>query len=169
MVVGDDPVPVVEPVELPEGVLDVVEPAEVVGLDGVVDVESVGDWLVPTVVVLVDGCVPFAVPVEPSVGSVVVPEPSGVAPPPPIVTDVPPVDCVLRLVGIVTTLVDVVTVIGVVPAAAEVAGATRACGSGCAVATAGAASSGGPTLEYVVAGAGEATRWLAGAIAATRA
>ena len=70
-VVGDDdpvPVPVVVPVELPAGVLDVVEPVDVVELDGVVDVVPDGDWLVPTVVVLVDDWVPSAVSVELSVG-----------------------------------------------------------------------------------------------------
>jgi hypothetical protein len=148
VVVGDDPVPVVEPVELPEGVVDDVEPAAVVvELDGVVDVESVGDWLVPTVVALVDGCVPFAVRVEPSAGCVVVLEPSGVAPPPPIVADVPPVAGAFRLVGILTTVVDVVTVIGMAPAAADVVGAIRTCGCGAAVATAGAASSVALTVE----------------------
>jgi hypothetical protein len=146
VVVGDDPVRVVEPVELPAGVVDVVEPVDVVELDGVVDVESVVDWLVPTVVVLVVGCVPSAVPAEPSVGFVVASEPSGVAPPPPIAADVPPVDCELRLVGIVTTVVEVVTVVGVASEGAAVVGARRTCRCDGAMTAAGAASSGGLTL-----------------------
>lgn len=146
------PVPVVDPVELPAGVLDVVEPVDVLELDGVVDVVPDGDWLVPTVVSLVEDSVPSAVSVELSVGSVVVPEPSGVAPPPPIVTAVPPVEGTVCLAGIVMTVVDVVTVVGTACVAAGVVGARRV--SGCdngGVAAAGAASSGGLTLESEVA------------------
>ena len=119
-----------------------------------------GDWLVPTVVLPVDDWVPSAVSVELPVESVVVSEPSGVAPPPPLVTAVPPVDCEARLVGIVTTVVDVVTVVGIASAAA---GATRTCGRAGVIAAAGAASSGGFTLEYAT---GAAVRPRGGSAAA---
>lgn len=166
-----DPVPVVLPIEVPAVVLDVVAPCDVVEVGCVVEVESLGDWLVPVVVELadVDDPVPVVLAGEPSPGSVVAAAPLRVARPPPIVIEVPPVAGVLLFVGTVIVTVEVVSVVSGI-AFVELAGATRArCGAGAAD-TIGAAGSGCTALEYVGAGAaGGGAWWVGGATSAARA
>ena len=129
--------------------LDVVAPVDVVELGCVLEVESLGDWLVPVVVELADVDDPLSVApaVEPSPRAVLSPPPVGVAPPPPIIIEVPPVAGALVLAGMVIVTVEVVLVVPMV-ALVVFAGATRARVRGGRTTTAGAVCSAWSALEY---------------------
>jgi len=167
----DDPVPVVVFCELPVLGPEVVGPSEVVEPGCVVELDAAGVWAVPGIVDVVEGTDEVVVEDELSVGCwSLVAELAGVAPPPPAIVEVPPVVCDGSLAGAVTVVVDVVTVVGVAADRAVAVGAIRVCGSGRGTAATGAASSGGPTLEYVTGATTGAAGWrLAGATSAGRA
>jgi len=109
-----EPVPVVVVCELPVPALDVDDPSVVVEPGCVVELEALGDWLVPGVVeVVVDCPVGVDAAAAPSPGaSSLVPAPLGVAPPPLNIVEVPPVACDFIFVGTVTVVVETVTVVG---------------------------------------------------------
>jgi hypothetical protein len=160
VVVVGDPVPDGVACDVPVLVLELAELAELVEPGCVVEPEALGDCPVCGAVVAVEGDVEAGVealvegdvgPVvedgdesEPPVGSLTLVPPLCGVEPPPIFVEMPPVPRVFFLVGTATVFVEVVTVVGV---AAASAGVIVVCGCNGVATTAGAASSGGSTLE----------------------